>query len=68
MTITDHQINSVIKTYMKSMKIRAGHSEKNIDDLLLKDEMNISKEAVKKMIYNRIGERVTEKLKKYERK
>ena len=68
MTITDHQINNVIKTYMKSMKVRAGHTEQNIDDLVRKDEVNISRDAVKKMIYNRIGERVTEKLKKYERK
>jgi hypothetical protein len=53
---------------MKSMKVRVGHTEQNIDDLVRKDEVNISRDAVKKMIYNRIGERVTEKLKKYERK
>ncbi len=67
MTITDHQINSVIKTYMKSMKIKTACRDKNTDDLMRKDEMNISREAVKKVIYNRIGERVTEKLKKNER-
>jgi hypothetical protein len=67
MTITDHQISSVIRTYMKSMKVRAGQTEKNRDDFMREDEASISKEAVKKMIYNRIGERVTEKLKKYER-
>lgn len=67
MTITDHQISSVIRIYMKSMKVRAGQTEKNRDDFMREDEASISKEAVKKMIYNRIGERVTEKLKKYER-
>lgn len=67
MTITDHQISSVIRTYMKSMKVRAGQTEKNRDDFMREDEASISKEAVKKMIYHRIGERVTEKLKKYER-
>jgi ribosomal protein S20 len=67
MTITNNQISSVIRTYMKSMKVRVGQTEKNCDDFMKEDEANISKEAVKKMIYNRIGERVTEKLKKYER-
>ncbi len=66
MTITDYQINSIIKTYMKNMKIRATCRDK-FDELMIKDEMNISREAVKKVIYNRIGERVTEKLKKNER-
>jgi hypothetical protein len=66
MTISDYQINSVIRTYMKSMKGRVGQTEKNPDRNVREDEVNISGEAMKKMLYDRIGEQMTEKLKKYE--
>jgi hypothetical protein len=66
MTISDYQISSVIRTYMKSMKSRVGQTEKNNDYYTRKDEVNISREAMKKMLYDRIGEQMTEKLKKYD--
>ena len=66
MTITDHRINSVIRTYMKSMKVRAGQTEKDRNHFIKEDEANISRETVRKVIYNRIGEHMTEKLKKYD--
>ncbi len=66
MTISDYQISSVIRTYMKSMKVRAGQTEKNRDQFMREDEVNISREAMKKMMYDRIGEQMTEKLKKYD--
>jgi len=68
MTISDYQISSVIRTYMKNMKVRVGQTEKGRDSLLKEDEVNISKEAMKKMLYDRIGEQMTEKLKKYDQK
>ncbi len=68
MTISDYQISSVIRTYMKNMKVRVGQTEKGRDGLFKEDEVNISKEAMKKMLYDRIGEQMTEKLKKYDQK
>jgi hypothetical protein len=64
MTISDYQISSVIRTYMKSMKAKVGQMEKNHDHFMKEDEVNISREAMKKMLYDRIGEQMTEKLKK----
>ncbi|HEX2964154.1 MAG TPA: hypothetical protein VHO84_00115 [Syntrophorhabdaceae bacterium] len=64
MTISDYQISSVIRTYMKSMKAKAGRPELNPEPSNREDEVNISKEAMKKMLYDRIGEQMTEKLKK----
>ena len=49
---------------MKSMKVRVGQMEKNRDHFMREDEVNISREAMKKMLYDRIGEQMTEKLKK----
>ncbi len=66
MTISDYQISSVIRTYMKSMKVRVGQAENNPDPFVREDEVNISREAMKKMLYDRIGEQMTEKLKKYD--
>jgi hypothetical protein len=68
MTISDYQISSVIKTYMKSMKVRAGQTEKNLDYVAREDEVNISREGMKKMLYDRIGEQMTEKLTEKQKK
>ena len=64
MTISDYQVSSVIRTYMKSMKAKAGRPEPGLEQHTREDEVNISKEAMKKMLYDRIGEQMTEKLKK----
>lgn len=66
MTISDYQISSVIRTYMKSMKARAGQMEKNQEKTNREDEVDISREGIQKMLYDRIGEQVAEKLKKYD--
>ena len=42
MTISDYQISSVIRTYMKSMKVSVGQTEKNSDHFMREDEVNIS--------------------------
>ncbi len=68
MTISDYQISSVIKTYMKSMKVKAGQTEKNFDYVAREDEVNISREGMKKMLYDRIGEQMTEKLTEKQKK
>jgi len=68
MTISDYQISSVIRTYMKNMKVRVNQSGSNHDQETRADEVNISREGMKKMMYDRIGEQVTEKLKKYDEK
>jgi len=68
MTISDYQISSVIRTYMKNMKVRMKQSGDNHDQENREDEVNISREGMKKMLYDRIGEQVTEKLKRYDEK
>jgi len=68
MTISDYQISSVIKTYMKNMKVRMNRTGKEQDMEHREDEVNISREGMKKMLYDRIGEQVTEKLKRHNEK
>lgn len=68
MTISDYQISSVIRTYMKNMKVRMNRSGENLGQENREDEVNISREGMKKMLYDRIGEHVTEKLKKNDEK
>jgi hypothetical protein len=68
MTISDYQISSVIKTYMKNMKVKAKCVEKEPanSNIMHEDNVMISEEGMKKMLYDRIGEQVTERLKRYE--
>ncbi len=68
MTISDYQISSVIRTYMKNMKVRMNKSGDSLGQENREDEVNISREGMKKMLYDRIGEHVTEKLKKNDEK
>ncbi len=66
MTISDYQISSVIRTYMKNMKVRMNRpgNDQEIDNR--EDEVAISKEGMKRMLFERIEEQMTEKLRKYE--
>ena len=66
MTISDYQISNVIRTYMKNMKVRAKQVDKDQENLTRDDEVAISREGMKRMLFERIGEHTTEKLKKYE--
>lgn len=68
MTISDYQISTVITTYMKNMKVRMKQGGANNDQECRADEVAISREGMKKMLYDRIGEHVTEKLKRYDEK
>jgi hypothetical protein len=62
--IADYQVNSVIQTYIKNMKIKVGKKHINTPDNQ-EDEMDISTEATKKVLYDRIVERMTDKLKNH---
>ena len=68
MTISDYQISSVIKTYMKNMKVKAKSVEKEPvnGNPIHEDNVMISEEGIKRMLFDRIGEQVTERLRKYE--
>jgi len=68
MTISDFQVSSVIKTYMKNMKVKAKGVEKEPvnDNVIHEDHIMISEAGMKKMLFDRIGEQMTERLKKYE--
>jgi len=68
MTISDYQISSVIRTYMKNMKVRINRAGNEHEMEGREDEVNISREGMKKMLYDRIGEQVTEKLKRHDEK
>jgi hypothetical protein len=68
MSISDYQVSSVIKTYMKNMKVKAKSVEKEATtgSPAHEDNVMISEEGIKKMLFDRIGEQMTEKLKRYE--
>jgi len=68
MTISPHQISSVIKTYTNNMKVKAVTTEKDATKKVFnyEDNVTISEEAMKKMLYDRIEEQMTGRLKRYE--
>ena len=65
MTISDYQINSVIRTYMKNMKSRTVSLDK-ISSPTVEDNVLLSDEGVKKMLFDRIGEKMTERLRRHD--
>jgi hypothetical protein len=66
MTISDFQINSVIKTYARNMKVKVRHPEKDLRGDAREDQVAISEDGMKKMLLLRIGENVPERLSKHE--
>ena len=66
MTISSYQVNTVVKTYVKNMKSRAGMAGKTPGDKGVEDRVLISEEAMKRMVFERIGERMTERLRKHD--
>jgi hypothetical protein len=66
MTISDYQISSVIRTYVKNMRVRVSPDDKFSEGEQPKDAVLLSKEGMKKMLFARIGEKMTEKLKRHE--
>ena len=65
MTISDYQINSVIRTYMKNMKSKTVSLDK-ISSPSVEDNVLLSDEGVKKMLFDRIGEKMTERLRRHD--
>jgi len=66
MTISDYQIGSVIKTYMKNMKVKVKDRENGSVQELKDDLVAISQEGMKTVLYDRIGEQMAERSKKYD--
>ncbi|MBP6942169.1 MAG: hypothetical protein KBB65_10390 [Syntrophorhabdaceae bacterium] len=66
MTISDYQISNVIRTYMKNMKVKVRQVDNEPDTVARNDEVVISKEGMKRMLFERIEEQMTEKIRKYE--
>jgi len=68
MAISDYQTGSVIKNYMKNMKVKVKDREDGLTQEPKDDLVAISQEGMKKILYERIGEQMTEKLKKHDQK
>ncbi len=67
MTISDYQIGSVVKTYMKNMKVKLKEKEDGlIQKLILDDEALISQGGMRKALYDRINEQVVERSKRHD--
>ncbi len=66
MTVSDYQINSVIKTYMKYMKIRMGHGDNGCELPPEEDNVIISEEGMKRVLFERIGENMTQRLRRHD--
>jgi predicted Fe-Mo cluster-binding NifX family protein len=66
MTVSDFQINRVIKTYMKNIKVRMSHRANAEDGSSQEDSVIISEEGMKRVLFERIGEKMTERLKRHE--
>ena len=66
MTVSDYQINSVIKTYMRNMRSRVGRTEKASEGDGVEDKVLISDQGMKKALFDRIGENMTARLRKHD--
>ena len=66
MTVSDYQINSVIKTYMKNMKNRMGQGDNACEGPPEEDNVIISEEGMKRVFFERIGEKMTERLRRHD--
>lgn len=62
MTISDYQIRTVIRAYMRNMRVRVESATDDPTAELPEDRVVISQDAVRKRFFGRIGERVAEKL------
>jgi hypothetical protein len=65
MTISDYQISSVIKTYMRNMRSRVGRTDEALGDDEVEDKVLISERGMKRMLFDRIGEKMTARLRKH---
>ncbi len=64
MMISDYQIDSVIKAYMRNMTVRATRGNQDGDIEVPDDQVILSEDAMKRIFYNRIRNNMAEKLRK----
>lgn len=62
MTISTNQVSAVIRTYLKNTKDRLENVANSRNPGKVRDEVMVSDDA-KKILFERIGKRVVEKLK-----
>lgn len=60
MTITDHQVGAVIRTYLKNKRDTLTNVISSSRDTEVKDEVSVSDEG-KKILFERMGRRIAEK-------
>jgi hypothetical protein len=66
MTVSGFQINNVIRTYMKNMKIKMRRRTNAENGSTQEDDVIISEEGMKRVLFDRIGEKMTERLRKHD--
>ncbi len=66
MNLSDYQIVTVIKTYIRSMRGKVDSSSASGKDRETNDGPVSSDDGMRKMVFNRIDEIVSEKIKKRE--
>jgi hypothetical protein len=66
MTISDYQISNVIRTYVKNLKTRMDKGERSHPDTIPADNVAISAEGMKRILFERIGEKMTERLRRHD--
>ncbi|HOJ43630.1 MAG TPA: hypothetical protein PK800_05885 [Syntrophorhabdaceae bacterium] len=68
MTISDFQINSVIKSYTKHMKFKVKIAEKDqlLNNINNEDRVLISEDG-KRMLLERIGENMADRLRRHDK-
>lgn len=66
MNLSDYQILNVIKTYIRNMRGKVESEESGQQETRAADGGISSEEGIKKIVYDRIDEIVSEKVKKHE--
>jgi len=66
MNLSDYQILNVIKTYIKSVRGRVDSADAARDNPAANEDAPPPDDGMKKIVFDRIGEIVTEKLRKHE--
>jgi hypothetical protein len=66
MNLSDYQILNVIKIYIKSVRGRVDSADAARDNPAANEDAPASDDGMKKIVFDRIGEIVTEKLRKHE--
>jgi len=66
MTISDYQTGSVVKTYMKNLKVKLKEKEDGLIQKPIDDEVLISQDGMRKVLYDRINEQVVKRSKKHD--